>query len=465
MSEKLTREERNKRVKDETKEYVKKAYIEGKRYNEISKSKLPIHGVILKNSVNHHFRNIVELCNELGIPANDFVSPSGITRYYASLLTKQEVDSFLKDIHRDEDMGRHAKEVIKETGRAVEVTAAKRVYGSWDMALYRNGITPPRITDKKLVEEITPKVLEIYKKCTSITETSTKTGASWHLVKDILKNNNVEIIYKSEWFRNEIPPLAKHEVDTFIRKVIAESTNCKYTVETLEKEYPHETYSIKKYYKNISTAFMESGEYLIDKQVPRAWSNEILKEQILLGHKLGKRLNSSYLQYGAGSSVLRYARDEFGSWERAISWAGLDYRDITLEEKGNSDLGREFENTLDEILTELGIGFKKEDHDIYKPDYVIGSEWMDAKLSEYTYLGKDRNGQNVIDKYEPHCDKLTLVFLLGNEATDRYISEKTRLVHVSKYVGMLPEDKQAYYGRRLDEIKQKIRDRNKDAVA
>lgn len=452
-------------TKRETIEYVIEAYRSGKRFSDISRDKLPKTGVWLRNGVLRNFGNIIDMCKELGMPEEEFVSSRALTRYYSMKLTKADVDRYITTTHKEGRRGMTAKEVMSTEGNNYMVTAARREYGSWDMALYENGVMPRRIVDNEVIERITGRVVETYREVETIQGTSKKLGISDSLVRSILKEQGEEIIHKTDWFNNRVPPLPKDEVVEFVRELVRESENTKIDTRDVREKYPLEYFSIVKHYGNLSTAIMESGEYVLDKQVPRKWNRGYLKEQIMLGSILGKSLNHTHMHVGAGATVIAYAREEFGTWKKAIEWAGLDYEKVSLKSTTNADLGREFESVLDDIFTEIGLDYSKENHVTYKPDYVVGSEWIDAKLSEFTHAGKDRDGRTVVDKYEQHCDKLTLVFLLGNENTDRMLTDKTRLVHVSKYVGMLSDDKQAYYRRRLGDIKDRADGRKEGATA
>lgn len=466
MGEVLTREERKKQVMDETKDYIEQAYNEGKTYVDVSKDKLPVTETILKNSVEHNFNSVVEVCHELNIPEEKFVSESGLTRYYSRLLTKNDVDKFIKEIHIGYEKGRHGKHVSKELGNGSEfVAASKRFYGTWEMALYRNGITPRIIKSKGLIKEVSKDIIPIYKRTQSIQDTALEMNLSDETVRKCLTSSGVEIIDKSGWYRNEIPPIPKDEIDLFIKSIIGDSINKRYTSEGIIKDNPLEAFSIRKYYGNISNAFSASNLYILDKQVPKAWNKEVLINQIKMGYGLGKELNTEHISKGVGASAETYARRAFGSWRAAIEKAGIPYEEVSKDSETNMDCGREFEAVLGDVFTELGVKYKKEYHDIYKPDYVVGDQWYDAKLSEYTYAGRDRKGNTVIDNYEPYCDRLTLVFLIGNDGTDRMVTDKTRLVHVSHYVCRLDDVRRAHYNRRLDDIKRKISNRKQDATA
>jgi hypothetical protein len=181
--------------------------------------------------------------------------------------------------------------------------------------------------------------------------------------------------------------------------------------------------------------------------------------QIRLGYALNMPLNSEHMVRGFGCSTNYYAREAFGSWENAIEAAGIDYGIIKQDTSTLAPLGHEFESVLSEILTDLNVSFKQYDHGKYRPDFVVDNEWIDAKLSQSTFRTKDDNGLTCVDKYEPYCDKLTIVFLRGDKDCDVDVTDKTRLVNVYKYVNKLPEVLRNKYRTRLNDI-----ERRADAV-
>jgi hypothetical protein len=158
---------------------------------------------------------------------------------------------------------------------------------------------------------------------------------------------------------------------------------------------------------------------------------------------------------GFGCSAETYAREAFGSWENAVKAADINYEDVRQDGSTLAPLGHEFEGVLSEILADLNVPFKQYDHDKYRPDFVVDNEWIDAKLSQFTYRTQDDNGLTCVDKYEPHCDKLTLIFLRGNRECDAMVTDKTRLVSVYKYVNKLPDSLRGKYYAKLDEIERK----------
>ena len=156
----------------------------------------------------------------VNIPEKDFISKRGITNYYAGLISKNDVDYFIKKVHEGYSDGRYAKDVVNGEDGEIEVLAAKRVYGSWEMALYRNGIRPPRIIDKDVKKEIESKVVTVDKEVKTLQHTAEKVGVSERIVRDILDANNIEINDTSRWYLQKKPPLSKGDAERFILEII-----------------------------------------------------------------------------------------------------------------------------------------------------------------------------------------------------------------------------------------------------
>lgn len=70
-------------------------------------------------------------------------------------------------------------------------------------------------------------------------------------------------------------------------------------------------------------------------------------------------------------------------------------------------VGYMFEELLGEILNELGVDFKKYAHERWKPDFVVGNTWIDAKLTYRSGIFK------TYEKYKECCEKVVFVYLIG----------------------------------------------------
>ena len=120
-----------------------------------------------------------------------------------------------------------------------------------------------------------------------------------------------------------------------------------------------------------------------------------------------------------------------------------------------SDLGKQFEVLVGELLQEINIPFTKYKCSIKgcEPDFILNeSHWIDAKLSEHTVFNSE-----TMQKYEPHVEKLTIIYLRKTSQLEykRMVSPKTELVHISHYMGNLTEVRRAYYEEILKEIETK----------
>ncbi|MGG2024230.1 hypothetical protein AB1282_00330 [Gottfriedia sp. S16(2024)] len=176
------------------------------------------------------------------------------------------------------------------------------------------------------------------------------------------------------------------------------------------------------------------------------WTDEIIIEKLteaLENRYTSMEIRNKYV--GLGDSLDR----RFGGIHNACKHFGLP----SIERDG-ADIykhsGWKFEDILGELFNELDIKYEKYKHDKYRPDFVVGKRWFDAKLSEWTI-----NTCNTIENYEPLCSSLTIVYLRGREH-DRMLTNKTRMVHVNKYVKQLPRDKRGYFYAKFNDILTKL---------
>lgn len=386
---------------------------------------------------------------------------------YKTNLTKNELDEFLRKLQAEG----HS---MKTTEVTKEIYVAARVhYGGWKNALSKLGIIQEpnkQITAKRkhTPETMAEEFRAILARGYSKSQISKKYGALYNAILrqygsiehfaetvgiDLMQYKNIKIktnyrkVDKVEYV--EYGNLSKQDVDKFIDTLIA---TCKgdddITAESIFANYPKEYVSIKKHYGKVSEAFVCSGKYILDKNVPKNWTKEFLVEQIKMGYEMGKPLNTAYVTIYA-SSAEEFARKAFGSWRQALETSGIPKEYYELDSQESARAGHEFENVLGEILSEIGVEYTKYDHDKYRPDFVVGTHWIDAKLSMWTI---EMHKHGTIKNYEPHCDKLTLVFLRGSRDYDAKITEKTRLVSVYKIMKKLPKDKVDIYQRKLDAI-------------
>ncbi|PEM52045.1 hypothetical protein [Bacillus wiedmannii] len=120
-----------------------------------------------------------------------------------------------------------------------------------------------------------------------------------------------------------------------------------------------------------------------------------------------------------------------------------------------SELGKQFELLVEEIFIELNVSFTKYNSNIKgcMPDFILSkTHWLDAKLSEHTVFQSE-----TIQKYEPHIDKLTIVYLRKTSQLEwrRLVTPKTELIHISFYLNQLSNSRRFYYEEILRGIEKK----------
>lgn len=236
----------------------------------------------------------------------------------------------------------------------------------------------------------------------------------------------------------------KRDIDAFINELI--NSDVKVCASYLLLNHPLEYHSIKHHYGSIAEAFTLMDVYVLDKAVPKKWTAEFLTSQIVLGYETNKQLNTDYIVRFAPSAE-EFARKCFGSWRNAIISAGLPIEYVELDSQKASRDGHKFEEILGEILGDLGVNFRKYEHERWRPDFVVGNHWIDAKLSQWTVFNSD-----TVENYEPHCEELTIIFLRGDKEFDKKLTGKTRMVNVYALLKNLSEDKQRLYNQNLADV-------------
>jgi hypothetical protein len=126
---------------------------------------------------------------------------------------------------------------------------------------------------------------------------------------------------------------------------------------------------------------------------------------------------------------------------------------VVCNARSSIDYGKLFERIVDEILIDLKVSYKKVYNQKLNPDYVLKNKvWMDAKLSRWTIT---QSSCQTVEKYEPHCKLLTIVYLRG-EVMEKMITKKTRLLSVYLLIKQLPTHLQRFYTEKCIEIEELV---------
>lgn len=446
----MTIQEKDTIREKELQDIVAKAIEDGVSYGSISKQPFS-DGTKVRTYVERAYGGIIPFCERYNLPMDTIVPVNHLVDYKASKLTEDEVIERIKEMHKGLERGFTETRVKSSVDGRILIAASRRIYGYWDVAIKEAGIIPARANEDMIIE-YTPEIIKLYSEGVPISRIGEVVPISHSTIKRVLVDNGFTIISAQEWSSINNPVLYdKQEVDEYIKYLLNLSIERKVTVGTVKKDNPEMLRAIKYYYKSFRNAFVNRGEYLLDKKIPKSWNREFLIAQLKLGASLGKPLNSSYFTYNCPSTE-NYARKEFGSWENALVEADIPLDAVYIGAAEFSKLGHTFEDILGQILVELGYSLLDSPHDRWQPDFAVGNKWIDAKLSEYTHTSKDKSGLTVIEKYEPCCDELELVFLRGNRKTSRKLSGKTTLIHVSHYVNKLPESRRDHYNEILTQI-------------
>ncbi len=168
------------------------------------------------------------------------------------------------------------------------------------------------------------------------------------------------------------------------------------------------------YRKAIESAGLDYGSI----RKYKSWTKETIISELQRLHSEGEDISDRMLSLehtSLYSSCLYY----FGTYEKALISAGLDYSTIRQDGTTASYQGRQLEKLLSELLLELGFSPEEQCRELaqeIRPDFVFKNEAgevsiFDSKLSEWTHWSSD-----TIEKYTPHCSTLALVYLRGEKS-------------------------------------------------
>lgn len=204
-----------------------------------------------------------------------------------------------------------------------------------------------------------------------------------------------------------------------------------------------ELYSAMINRKDTFKSYKEAMEYAgidIEKHrkgpKPSIYSN--MRKQTLIRvikelHRKGESLNATSIDVNLYNAI----RKKFGSWLVGIEATGLDseliYRNISDEIKR----GYQFEKLVEYMFRKLNECYDY--HDVFNlenekgekitcvPDFSKGTDiWIDAKLHSWTSTIKD-----TIQKYIPHTNNLTILFLKGNNRHS--YNDKLNFIPIDNY--------------------------------
>lgn len=367
---------------------------------------------------------------------------------YKRKYDKITLDQFVIESHKK---GQNSYELKTNSGKEERrlCDAACKYYGNWNNALLANGLEPSTVirtfTNKEEVVAAFVNDLASGKKRHEITYTRAvkKFFGSLEELEKYLgifkepESKPVFNVYSKETVNQKVFSIYEKEQDRINGKVL----------DAADKNILH---SIKYHFGNIIDYFSSLDiDYYKRPYVPFRWDEENVKRQLLRWIREGNPVNYTYIAY-KHKGILDAARKFYGSWEALFEACGLAYDDFRTDTALASFYGFKLEDVFEDILNELKINHVRQPEiNGCHPDFVNGDTWYDVKLSEWTISHADCV---TVKKYEPHCRNLMIVFLRGDETTDKMITEKTRLVNIRHFIEMLPQGSQKKYNERLTEI-------------
>lgn len=160
------------------------------------------------------------------------------------------------------------------------------------------------------------------------------------------------------------------------------------------------------------------------------WNPFLIKQAILEVDGRGDDLCESIV-LRKQSSLRTAARRMFGSWERAIAYAGLEIDKIRKDIDSEAYKGQLFEDLAYEVLLILGRNISRSNHTvinnkIYIPDFIdnVSGLWINAKLSSWG-VGVELT----IKKYLHVQNELEIIYLKSGERS----MENVRFTCIKEY--------------------------------
>lgn len=182
----------------------------------------------------------------------------------------------------------------------------------------------------------------------------------------------------------------------------------------------------------------------------KEWTKESLRKKLFEILAEGNKVNPQSVEHVEG--FYRDAKKIYGNYESFLLECGLNpamhfHRNRNLNSI-KSAAGLLFEEVLGDLLSDLKLKTVHETVNGCRPDFIVRSpvteKWIDAKLTEAVALRS-----YTINKYAIHCDKLVLVYLIG-DIKDYCITDKVRIVSVHRFIDMLEsDDAKELYRKRL----------------
>lgn len=362
------------------------------------------------------------------------------------------------------------KVVAEEDGKWAIAEAAKRFYGTWTNALIKNGVQP---TEKVNIGE-RELLLEFYRMKSEGIELKIANFPKWvqYAVYKLYggwKNAKKEIGLSNKFsdfaaLESRIKMVggfvlySKQEIDAKVYELLRverEKGSSNIHAKLIEEFDENLLISIKTAYRSTTEYFSQLDlDYYAKPYVPFKWTANNIKRQLMRWIREGYPVNYTAIQ-SKHKGIIEASRKIFGNYEKAFDYAGLNYEDFRVDTSMASFYGHEFENIIGDILTDLGVQYKRHAYiNGCHPDFVIGKHWIDAKLSEWTISFSDCS---TIHKYLPHCRRLSIIYLRQMKKETYYSNELgVDMIHVSELLKELPEQRAIYYNGKLNHILDKL---------
>jgi len=144
------------------------------------------------------------------------------------------------------------------------------------------------------------------------------------------------------------------------------------------------------------------------------------------------------------------SKEYFGSYANALASIGVNINEHITDRIATSIAGGEFESLVNEMFIALGKSYEYHyrGFDGIIPDFYEAETRtiLDAKLSSWSIFNCE-----TIEKYSPHCDKIVIIYLRGDEL--KYPGDNVEMRSINEYYELLKERGLEYFIGEFERIK------------
>jgi hypothetical protein len=233
-------------------------------------------------------------------------------------------------------------------------------------------------------------------------------------------------------------------------------------ISTIKKEDGKLRGAIETHFGNLTKALIYCEIDPDSVHVLTWWTKDKIKKEFL--RYINENSHTSIFDISMNHKKLEHAvRKHYGTYENLCEDLGVDVSVVRKEGTSDSHYGKKFEKLLNDMFISIGkkYTYQHREFEGIIPDFYDEStnEIVDAKLSSWTVFNSNNEA---LTKYLPVCNKLTIVYLRGENIPHK--KEKLELRHISYYYDELRKRGLELYITRFEELLAEVSQVKKEAV-